>query len=88
MGGQAMSEPSLAGSGLLNLIDELKKNRDFVVVELPSMLAKPEVPTTLRALDAVLLAVRAKHTQRAAVRDTRQRVEEAGAELIATTMQT
>ena len=87
MGGEALSEPSLAGSGLLNLIYELKQNRDFVVVELPSMLAKPEVPTTLRALDAVLLALSVKQTSRAAVRDARQRVQEAGAELIAISMQ-
>ena len=71
----------------MNLIDELKQNRDFVVVELPSVLAKPEVPTTLRALDAVLLALRVKQTSRAAVRDARQRVQEAGAELIAISMQ-
>ncbi len=87
MGGEGQPEPSLAGSGLLNLIDKLKADRDFVVVELPNMLAKPEVPTTLRALDAVLLAVRAKQTPRSAVREAKQSVEEAGAELLAIMMQ-
>ena len=78
---------SLAGSELLAVIEELKDEADFVVIELPCIERKPEVRTALRAMDAAFVAVRAKKSSRDAFCQLVASVKDAGARLLGVSLQ-
>jgi|GEM_PF-3487928 len=78
---------SLAGSELLTVIDELKAEADFVVIEFPCIEQKPEVRTALRAMDAAFVAVRAKRSSRASFCQLVESVKGAGAKLLGVSLQ-
>lgn len=73
---------SLEDMGLAGLVGELRRERDVVLLDVPSYGEGRESLTLLRSCDGVLLVVHAVHTARNAAREASESLTEAGARLV------
>lgn len=64
------------------LIEELSKRFAFVILDTPPLLAVSDAVTLSKLADAVLMVVRAKHTNREMVKAARMRLQRVGCKLL------